>query len=151
MLGIVVLAFCWLGLPALRGAEVVGGDGLAKFYDVHSHVHLSALQQIKLGATPYLEAQTQYGPGNQLLLAALTDFVHFSNHGFLAANLLLNVVCVILFFVVVQQFLGFGWAVAGLVGWILWPSPAERIDLAGWAVLTRWMAIPILSPRGWPG
>jgi hypothetical protein len=145
MLGIVVLAFCWLGLPALRGAEVVGGNGLAKFYDIHSHVHLSALQQIKLGATPYLEAQTQYGPGNQLLLAALTDFVHFSNHGFLAANLLLNVVCVIVFFVVVQQFLGFGWAVAGLVGWILWPSPAERIDLAGWAVLTRWMAIPILS------
>ena len=142
---IAVLAYCWLGLPALRGADLIGGDGLAKFYDVHSHVHLSALQQIRLGAIPYLEAQTQYGPGNQLLLGALTDFVHFSNHGFLAANLLLNAVCVILFFVVVQQFLGVGWAVAGLLGWILWPSPAERIDLAGWAVLTRWLVIPILS------
>lgn len=144
-LGIAVLAYCWLGLPALRGAEIVGGSGLAKFYDVHSHVHLSALQQIRLGAIPYLEAQTQYGPGNQLLLAALTDFVHFSNHGFLAANLLLNVACIILFFVVLQQFLGFGWAAAGLLGWVLWPSPAERIDLAGWAVLTRWLAIPLLS------
>jgi hypothetical protein len=144
-LGIAVLAFCWLGLPALRGADVVAGDGLARFYDVHAHVHLSALQQIRLGAIPYLEAQTQYGPGNQLLLWGLTDFVHFSNHGFLAANLLLNVICVILFFVLVQQFLGFGWAVAGLLGWVLWPSPAERIDLAGWAVLTRWLVIPILS------
>ncbi len=142
---IAVLAYCWLGLPALRGADVVGGDGLAKFYDIHSHVHLSALQQIRLGAIPYVEAQTQYGPGNQLLMGALTDFVHFSNHGFLAANLLLNVVCVVLFFIIVQQLLGLGWAVAGLLGWTLWPSPAETIDLAGWAVLTRWMTIPILS------
>lgn len=142
---IAVLAYCWLGLPALRGAAVVGEGGLAKFYDIHSHVHLSALQQIRLGAIPYLEAQTQYGPGNQLLMGALTGFVHFSNHGFLAANLLLNTVCVIFFFVVVQQFLGLGWAVVGLLGWALWPSPAERIDLAGWAVLTRWLVIPILS------
>ena len=162
-LGIAVLTYCWLGLPALRSAEVGGGMGLANFYDLHAHVHLSALQQIRLGAIPYLEAQTQYGPGNQLLLRELTDFVHFSNHGFLAANLLLNVACVVLFFVVVQQFLGFGWAVAGLVAWILWPSPAERIDLAGWAVLTRWIVVAILAlwlawlllgagagRRGWP-
>jgi len=144
-LAIAVLAYCWLGLPALRDAGLVSDIALAKFYDIHAHVHLSALQQIKLGATPYLEAQTQYGPGNQLLLGALTDLVHFSNHGFFAANLLLNVVCIIFFFVVVQQFLGFGWAFAGLVGWTLWPSPVERVDLAGWAVLTRWLMIPILS------
>ncbi|WP_422035769.1 hypothetical protein [Reyranella sp.] len=162
-LGIALLASCWLGLPALRSAEVDSGEGLAKFYDLHAHVHLSALQQIRLGAIPYLEAQTQYGPGNQLLLGALTDFVHFSNHGFLAANLLLNTVCIIVFFVVIQQFLGFGWAAAGLVGWVLWPSPVERIDLAGWAVLTRWLVVPILAlwlawlllgagaaRRGWP-
>ena len=144
-LGIAALAYCWLGLPALREAGLVSDIALARFYDVHSHVHLSALQQIMLGATPYLEAQTQYGPGNQLLLSALTDLVHFSNHGFFAANLLLNIVCILVFFVVVQQFLGFGWAFAGLVGWTLWPSPVERIDLAGWAVLTRWLVIPVLS------
>lgn len=144
-LGIAVLAWCWIGVPALRGVDVGGDQGLAKFYDIHSHVHLSGLQQIRLGAIPYLEAQTQYGPGNQLLLGALTDFVHFSNHGFLAANLLLNVACVIIFFVVVQQSLGFGWALAGLAGWVLWPSPAERIDLAGWAVFTRWVIVPILA------
>ncbi len=144
-LAIAVLAYCWLGLPALRGVGVVNDTALARFYDIHSHVHLSSLQQIKLGAVPYLEAQTQYGPGNQVLLSGLTELVHFSNHGFFAANLLLNVVCVVVFFVVVQQFLGFGWAVAGLVGWALWPSPTERIDLAGWAVLTRWLMIPVLS------
>ncbi len=144
-LAIAVLAYCWLGLPALRGVGVINDTALARFYDIHSHVHLSSLQQIKLGAVPYLEAQTQYGPGNQVLLSGLTDLVHFSNHGFFAANLLLNVVCVVVFFVVVQQFLGFGWAVAGLVGWVLWPSPIERIDLAGWAVLTRWLMISVLS------
>lgn len=144
-LAIAVLAYCWLGLPALRGVGVLNDTALARFYDIHSHVHLSSLQQIKLGAVPYLEAQTQYGPGNQVLLSRLTDLVHFSNHGFFAANLLLNAVCVVAFFVVVQQFLGFGWALAGLVGWVLWPSPIERIDLAGWAVLTRWLMIPVLS------
>ncbi len=144
-LAIAILAYCWLGLPTLRGVGVINDTALARFYDIHSHVHLSSLQQIKLGAVPYLEAQTQYGPGNQVLLSRLTDLVHFSNHGFFAANLLLNVVCIVVFFVVVQQFLGFGWAVAGLAGWALWPSPIERIDLAGWAVLTRWLFIPILS------
>lgn len=144
-LAIAVIAYGWLGLPALRGVGILNDTALASFYDIHSHVHLSSLQQIRLGAVPYLEAQTQYGPGNQVLLSGLIDLVHFSNHGFLAANLLLNVVCVVVFFLVVQQLLGFGWALAGLIGWTLWPSPSERIDLAGWAVLTRWLVIPILS------
>ena len=144
-LAIAVIAYCWLGLPALRGVGVINDTALAPFYDIHSHVHLSSLQQIKLGAVPYLEAQTQYGPGNQVLLSGLIDLIHFSNHGFFAANVLLNVVCIVVFFVVVQHFLGFGWAVAGLIGWTLWPSPAERIDFAGWAVLTRWLMIPVLS------
>lgn len=142
---IAVMAFCWLGVPALRGVSVVSDTALAKFFDIHSHVHLSALEQIRLGATPYLEAQTQYGPGNQVLMSYITDLVHFSNHGFSAANILLNVVCIVLFFVVLQQFLGFGWAAAALLGWVLWPSPSIRIDFAGWTVLTRWLAIPVLA------
>lgn len=142
---IAVLAYCWFGLPALPSIGVVDDTALTRSYDIHSHVHLSALQQIKLGATPYLEAQTQYGPGNQLLLSGFTDLVHFSNHGFFAANILLNIVCVVVFFVIVQQFLGFGWAFAGLIGWTLWPSPSDAIGLVGWGVLTRWLVIPILS------
>ena len=142
---IAVLAYGWIGVAALGYVNPGDGTVLARFYEYHSHVHLGALEQIRLGAMPYLEAQTQYGPGNQLLLYAVTDFVNFSNHGFYAGVILVDVVCVVGFFVVVQQLLGLGWAVAGLLGWALWPSPAWIIDLAGWAVLTRWLAVPVLA------
>ena len=142
---IAILAYCWIGVAALR--DVIPGDSgaLARFYDYHSHVHLGVLEQIRLGAVPYLEAQTQYGLGNLLLLYFVTDLINFSNHGFYAGALLIDVVCVVGFFVVLQQLLGLGWAIAGLVGWVLWPSPAGVLDLAGWAVLTRWLAVPILA------
>lgn len=149
---VAVLAYCWIALPALRTVSTGArhrppgdGRGLADFFDLHSHVHLSALEQIRLGAMPYLEAETQYGLGNQLLTYLLVNAVSFSNHGFFAANILLNAVCVIGFFVVLQQFLGFGWAVASLIGWVLLPSPYSIVDFAGWAILTRWLAIPLLS------
>jgi hypothetical protein len=130
---IVILAYCWIGVVALR--DVIPGDtgALARFYDYHSHVHLGVLEQIRLGAVPYLEAQTQYGLGNLLLLYFVTDVINFSNHGFYAGAMLVNVVCVVGFFVVVQQLLGLGWAIAGLVGWVLWPSPDGVLDIAGWA------------------
>lgn len=147
-----LLAYCLIALPALRAVSTglrhrppVDGRGLADFYDLHAHVHLSAFEQIRLGAMPYLEAETQYGLGNQVLMYFLTSFVNFSNHGFFAANILLNAVCIIGFFVILQQFLGFGWAALGLLGWLLLPSPYIIVDFAGWAILTRWLAIPILS------
>lgn len=144
--GLLVLALAgvWLAVPAFRRVSAVE-PGLAWFYDVHAHVHLAAMEQIRLGATPYLEAQTQYGIGNQILMGWLTELVHYSNHGFFAANVLLNVACILLFFVVLQQVLGLGWAIAGLVGWALWPSPADVADVTGWAVFTRWLALPILA------
>ena len=133
------------GAEALRDIVPADEATLGKFYEYHSLVHLGALEQIRLGATPYAEAQTQYGLGNQLLAYALTKAFGFSNHGFYAGVLLVDVVCIVVFFVIVQQILGLGWALAGLVGWVLWPSPAAVIDLAGWAVLTRWIAVPILA------
>ncbi len=136
---VAVLAYCWLGADALRE------ESLARFYEYHSLVHLGALEQIRLGATPYVEAQTQYGLGNQLTAYALTKAFGFSNHGFYAGVLLVDVLCIVVFFVIVQQVLGLGWAVAGLVGWVLWPSPAAVLDLAGWAILTRWLAVPLLA------
>lgn len=142
---IVLLACWWIGLPSLRQVNPQDAAALAKFYDLHSHVHLSGFEQIRLGAVPYLEAQTQYGLGNQLLMYLGTRAVSFSNHGFHAANVLLNVLCVVAFFVFVQQFLGFRWSIAALVAWMLWPSPYRVMDVDGWAILTRWLAIPILS------
>ena len=142
---IALLAYCWIALPALRSVAPEAGDSLARFYDLHSHVHLGALEQIRLGAVPYLEAQTQYGLGNQLLMYFLVNLVHFSNHGFYAANILLNAVCVVGFFVLLQQALGFRWALAGLIGWILLPSPYGVVNFTGWAIFTRWLAIPVLA------
>lgn len=141
---ILLLAWVWLAVPAFQRVSAVE-PGLAWFYDVHAHVHLASMEQIRLGATPYLEAQTQYGIGNQILMGWLTELVHYSNHGFFAANVLLNVGCILLFFVVLQQMLGLGWTIAGLIGWALWPSPAGVADVAGWAAFTRWLAIPILA------
>ncbi|MGQ0581101.1 MAG: hypothetical protein ACT4O6_04140 [Reyranella sp.] len=147
-----LLAYCLIALPALRAVSTgirhrrpVDGRGLADFYDLHAHVHLSAFEQIRLGAIPYLEAETQYGLGNQVLMYFLTSFVNFSNHGFFAANILLNTVCIVGFFIILQQLLGLGWAVLGLLGWLLLPSPYIIVDFAGWAILTRWLAIPILA------
>ena len=142
---VAVAAYCWLGAEALRDIVPAGEATLGKFYEYHSLVHLGALEQIRLGATPYVEAQTQYGLGNQLLAYVLTEAFGFSNHGFYAGVLLVDVLCIVAFFVVVQQVLGLGWALAGLLGWVLWPSPAAVIDLAGWAILTRWIAVPILA------
>ena len=142
---IAVLAYWWIALPALRSVAPEAGSTLARFYDLHSHVHLGALEQIRLGAMPYLEAQTQYGLGNQVLMYFLVNLVHFSNHGFYAANILLNAVCVIGFFVILQQALGLRWAVAALIGWVLLPSPYNVIDFAGWAIFPRWLATPILA------
>lgn len=142
---IAALAFVWLGVPTLLKMNVVEPGTLANYFDVHLHVHLASMEQIRLGATPYLEAQTQYGVGNQVLMNYLTDLVHYSNHGFFAANMALNTACIVVFFVVVQQLLGFGWAVAGLLAWVLWPSPETVSYVAGWAVFTRWIVIPILA------
>jgi len=142
---VAILAYCLFAVPALRMVSAVDAQALARFFDIHTHVHLASLEQIRLGATPYLEAQTQYGVGNQVLTNFITGLVHYSNHGFFAGNVLLNIVCIIVFFVVVQQFLGFGWALAGLIGWMLWPSPANVMDNGGWAVFTRWLVIPALS------
>ena len=142
---IAVLAYCWIAIAGLRDVIPADTGALARFYDYHSHVHLGVLEQIRLGAVPYLEAQTQYGLGNLLLLYFVTNVINFSNHGFFAGAMLVDVVCVVGFFVVLQQLLGLGWAIAALVGWVLWPSPAGVLDLAGWAVLTRWLVVPILA------
>ena len=142
---IAVASYAWIGAAAL--ADLVPGDPdrLGRFYDYHTLVHLGALEQIRLGALPYLEAWTQYGPGNQLLTYGLMQLLGFSAHGFHAGVLLVDVVCVVAFFVFLQQMLGLGWAVAALVGWTVFPSPVAVLPVAGWAILTRWLAVPVLA------
>ena len=139
------LAYSWICLPALRILAADDGTLERRFYEFHSMVHLGAMEQIRLGAMPYIEAQTQYGLGNQVLLYALSVAINYSNHGFYAANILLNVCCVIVFFALVGWMLGAGWGTVGVIGWTVWPSPAHVIGFGGWAIFSRWLAIPVLS------
>lgn len=143
---IALLVYAWVDVPALRAVTPGLSDGLSSFHDIHNYVHLSGLQQIRDGALPFIDAQTQYGLGNQALMAKATNAVHFSLHGFAAANTLINAVCAIVFFVFLQQMLGTGWALLCLAGWLILPSPLDYIiDMPAGALMTRWLAVPVLS------
>ena len=123
---VAVVAYGWLGAEALRDIVPADEATLGKFYEYHSLVHLGALEQIRLGATPYAEAQTQYGLGNQLLAYALTKAFGFSNHGFYAGVLLVDVVCIVVFFVIVQQMPGLGLGVGRPGGLGVVAKPCRR-------------------------
>jgi hypothetical protein len=141
-----LLAYGWVCIPALRAAAPPISDELAPFHNIHNYVHLSGLEQIRSGALPFVEAQTQYGLGNQVLMYLATTMVHFSAHGFYAASTLIDVGCVVVFFIFLQRMVGTGWTIAALVGWLLLPSPAMVIDrIAGGDLLTRWFFLPLLS------
>ncbi len=143
---IAVLAFAWIGVPTLRAVTPSIGDGLALFHNIHNYVHLSGLEQIRQGALPFVEAKTQYGLGNQTLLYLATNAIHFSLHGFYAACVLIDIACVLLFFVCVQQLLGLRWALLCLLGWLVLPSPLDFLPgMAAGALQTRWVAVAILS------
>jgi hypothetical protein len=142
-----LLAVWWLCLPSLASVEVADSTALAPFFEFnsHVHVHLGAFEQIRVGAIPYLEARTQYGLGNQVLTYWLTNAFGLSSHGFYAANMLINAIGIVIFFVIVQRVLGTGWSLVGIAGWIVWPSPNGIAEFGGWTILTRWLAVPVLS------
>ena len=143
---IALLAYVWVGVPILQGITPPITSELARFHDIHHYVHLSTFEQIRSGGLPFVEAQTQYGAGNQMLMYLATGAVHLSAHGFEAASALIDVAGVVLFFVLLQQMLGFGWALACLAGWLLLPSPVDVMPLApGWALITRWLGVPLLA------
>ncbi|HZQ01668.1 MAG TPA: hypothetical protein VFB13_19140 [Reyranella sp.] len=141
-----LLAYCWLALPALLDADPGAGPGLAKFYEFHNHAQLGALEQMRQGAMPYLEAQTQYGIGNLELLYVLVRAINFSSHGAFATSILLDAACIVLFFIILQLTVGLRWAIAGMVGWMLWPSPIDVLgSIPAWGILTRWLTLPVLA------
>src|SRR5262249_675020 len=118
---------------------------IAPFFDSHAILHLSALEQIRLGALPYVEAQTQYGFGDQLLMGVLTSAINYSAHGFYEAQMVVNALSIILFFVAIYYFIGFGWALLGLVGYSFLPSSWWVATFPGWAILSRWVGVGILG------
>jgi hypothetical protein len=61
-------------------------SSLEKPLNIHEMVHFGPIQRIDNGATPYVEAQTQYGPGHQFLSYHLMRFTEFSVVGFRASH-----------------------------------------------------------------
>jgi hypothetical protein len=113
--------------------------------NIHLLVHLGALQRIREGATPYIEALTQYGPGNQLILYHLTEAFGFTAHGFMASNLLVNAICVALLFSLASVLFGVAFSGTLLLAWIFLPSPWHSSSLVGWALFSRWIGMPVIS------
>jgi hypothetical protein len=119
-------------------------SGLEKPLNIHEVIHLGSIQRIDNGATPYVEAQTAYGPGHQFLSYHLMRFTEFSLVGFRASHVMLNMLAegirLSLFL------LAFGW-VAGtlaIVGSLVF-SPVWLLQFTGWGVLFRWLGPVIVG------
>jgi hypothetical protein len=78
----------------------------------HEWANLGALQRIHLGATPYVGAKNQYGPGRQIVTYAIMQWTGFTMFGFRLSEILLNVVGYSILFATI--FFSFGWPL-GLV------------------------------------
>ena len=61
-------------------------SSLEKPLDKHEVMHLGPIQRIDNGAIPYVEAQTQYGPGHQIVSYYLMRSSEFSVVGFRASH-----------------------------------------------------------------
>src|SRR5262245_16268837 len=142
----IVLAFAIsiVLLSPLSKAVSYGVGGLEKPLNIHEVGHLGPIQRIDNGATPYVEAQTQYGPGHQFVSYYLMRSSEFSLVGFRASHFLLNMLAEGIRF---SLFLiGFGW-VAGtlaiLVSFVF--SPLALLQFIGWGILFRWLGPVIVG------
>jgi hypothetical protein len=119
-------------------------SSLERPLDKHEVMHLGPIQRIDNGAIPYVEAQTQYGPGHQIVSYHLMRSTEFSVVGFRASHCILNMVAEGIRF---SLFLiAFGW-VAGLlaiVGSLVF-SPIWLLQFTGWGVLFRWLGPVIVG------
>ncbi len=106
--------------------------------DAHEALHLGSLQAISQGAQPYIEAQTQYGPGHQLATYKLMQSTEFTLRGFRAAHLVINMISVALLFSLLL--FAFGWPLGvGAIFVALMVSPLLAITWLGWGILPRWI------------
>src|SRR5262245_27009559 len=129
--------------PPPKGVSY-GVGGLEKPLNMHEMMHLGPIQRIDNGAIPYVEAQTQYGPGHQIVSYYLMRSSEFSLVGFRASHFLLNMLAEGIRF---SLFLiGFGW-VAGtlaiLVSFVF--SPLALLQFIGWGILFRWLGPVIVG------
>lgn len=111
--------------------------------DLHELVHLGSLHGIDQGLVPYLEAQTQYGPGHQLSTYRMMENIGFSLKGFRVSHLLANLAAMTLLYFC--YLMSFPWRIAlGMIAVSLWISPAVYFEFYGWAVIPRWLG-PVVT------
>ncbi len=106
--------------------------------DAHELVHLGPIQAISQGARPYVEAQTQYGPGHQFAAYKLMQSTEFTLRGFRASQLVINMVAIGLLFSLLL--FAFGWPLGMSTIFVaLMVSPLLTTTFLGWGILPRWI------------
>src|SRR5665213_864525 len=116
------------GAPSVVGVPI----------DAHEMGHLGSLQAISQGATPYVKARTQYGPGHQLVTYYLMRNIGFTIAGFRLSQLILNILGIAILFG--TAFFAFGWGVGAVVTIAaLFLSPYLFWAWSGWGFILRWI------------
>jgi hypothetical protein len=136
----------WFFVGAAIGLALYAEDIFLRIDpDFHLDVHLGSIEAIYQGRIPYVEAQTQYGPGNQLLLYWLMRFLDFSYWGAVEAQHIVNVTIVSLFSGLLTSFFGpiIGMAAIFLLRFFV--SPLFIVAFPGWGWLTRWFGVAASS------
>jgi hypothetical protein len=113
-------------------------SALYRYMDMHELMHLGPLLSIAQGAIPYVGAQSQYGPGQQIVIFEFMHNIEFTVRGFRASFFLLNIVAETISFSL--MFVRFGWA-TGLIGVALYFIfySDEFMTFFGWFYLLRWL------------
>src|SRR5262249_34269478 len=126
-------------LAVLYVAPLVSNTIERNVLDTHELVHLGSMQRIAQGATPYVDARTQYGPGFQYVAYKLMQSTEFTLRGFRLAHMIMNLVTVALLFSIIL--FAFEWPIAiGAILAALFVSPILLTPFVGWGVLARWFA-----------
>jgi len=111
--------------------------------DAHETGHLGSLQAISQGATPFVGARTQYGPGHQLITYALMQRLGFTMAGFRLSHVIVNIAGAGVLFG--TAFFAFGWGAGALVAVVaLYMSPYMFWSWRGWGIILRWIP-PLLA------
>ena len=117
--------------------------------DSHELVQLGGVQAIWQGKRPFIDARTQYGPGQQFVGYKLVQATELSLRGVRASHLIMNFVTIACFFSL--TLFAFGWTVGGAVVLVsLFISPLQVTSFVGWGLLVRWFApflVGALTPR----
>jgi hypothetical protein len=136
----------WFLVGAAIGLALYAEDTFLRIDpDFHLDIHLGSIEAIYQGRIPYVEAETHYGPGNQLLLYWLMRFIDFSYWGAIEAQAIVNVTVISLFCGLLTWFFGPIIGMAAILLLSFFVSPLFIVGFPGWGWLTRWFGVAASS------